>query len=132
MQCAALLRDHPGHVQNSKAVLAAGEASGDRVVDVEYVPEAVLGRRQNVDVEVLVGMLDAYAMFGEERYWEAFRNVNDFFSARMVNMEAGGEWFERLDRHGRPIDAALGHAWKICYHAVRSMIETIRRLERLP
>ena len=76
-------------------------------------------------------MLDAYAMFGDEMYWDAFRNVYDFVFTKMVNMEAGGEWFERLDREGKPIDDALGHAWKICYHTVRSMIETIRRLEKL-
>ena len=81
--------------------------------------------------EVLIGMLDAYAMFGEGKYWDAFRNVYDFVFSKMVCMEAGGEWFERLDRQGRPIDDALGHAWKICYHTVRSMIETVRRLERL-
>jgi mannobiose 2-epimerase len=81
--------------------------------------------------EVLIGMLDAYAMFGDEMYWNAFRNVYDFVFTKMVNMEAGGEWFERLDREGKPIDDALGHAWKICYHTVRSMIETVRRLEKL-
>jgi mannose/cellobiose epimerase-like protein (N-acyl-D-glucosamine 2-epimerase family) len=81
--------------------------------------------------EVLIGMLDAYAMFGEEKYWDAFRNVYDFTFEKMVNMAAGGEWFERVDREGKPIDDALGHAWKICYHTVRSMIETIRRLEQL-
>ncbi|NWG12685.1 MAG: AGE family epimerase/isomerase [Acidobacteria bacterium] len=81
--------------------------------------------------EVLIGMLDAYAMFGEEKYWDAFRNVHDFVFTKMINWKAGGEWFERLDREGRPIDDALGHAWKICYHTVRSMIETVRRLERL-
>jgi mannose/cellobiose epimerase-like protein (N-acyl-D-glucosamine 2-epimerase family) len=81
--------------------------------------------------EALVGMLDAYAMFGEEKYWQAFQNVYDFIFTKMVNMAAGGEWFERLDREGRPIDDALGHGWKICYHTVRSMLETIRRLERL-
>jgi len=34
-----------------------------------------------------------------------------------------------VDRQGKPIDDALGHGWKICYHTVRSMVETIRRLE---
>jgi len=81
--------------------------------------------------EVLIGMLDAYAMFGDEKYWDAFRNVYDFVFSKMVNLEAGGEWFERVDRQGKPKDDALGHAWKICYHTVRSMIETVRRLERL-
>jgi mannobiose 2-epimerase len=79
--------------------------------------------------EVLVGMLDAYLLFGDEKYWEAFRNVYDFVFAKFVNLPAGGEWYERVDRAGRPIDDALGHAWKISYHTVRSMIQTVKRLK---
>jgi len=78
--------------------------------------------------EVLVGMLDAYALLGDEKYWHAFRNVHDFVFAKFVNLPAGGEWYERLDRRGRPIDHALAHAWKISYHTVRSMIQTVKRL----
>ena len=81
--------------------------------------------------EVLVGMLDAYALLGEPRYWQAFRNVYDFVFDRFVVMEAGGEWYERLDREGNPIDRALGHAWKISYHTVRSMVQTTKRLRAL-
>ncbi len=81
--------------------------------------------------EVLIGLLDAYALFGEEKYWQAFRNVYDFVFTKFVAMEAGGEWYERVDRVGRPLDPALGHAWKICYHTVRSMVETVRRLQQL-
>jgi mannose/cellobiose epimerase-like protein (N-acyl-D-glucosamine 2-epimerase family) len=79
--------------------------------------------------EVLVGMLDAYLLFGDEKYWCAFRNVYDFVFAKFVNLDAGGEWYERLDRVGNPIDDALGHAWKISYHTVRSMVQVVKRLE---
>ncbi len=48
---------------------------------------------------------------------------------KFVNLAAGGEWYERLDRFGVPIDDALGHAWKISYHTVRSMIQTVQRLK---
>jgi mannobiose 2-epimerase len=78
--------------------------------------------------EVMVGMLDAYLLFGDEKYWQAFRNVYDFVFAKFVNLPGGGEWYERVDRSGCPIDDALGHAWKISYHTVRSMIQTIGRL----
>lgn len=81
--------------------------------------------------EVLVGMLDAYRLFGDEKYWNAFRNVYDFVFNKFVNMDGGGEWYERLDREGNPIDSALGHAWKISYHTVRSMVQTVRRLKLL-
>ncbi|HET6427236.1 MAG TPA: AGE family epimerase/isomerase [Phycisphaerae bacterium] len=94
-------------------------------------PATVTEKQFWQQAEVLVGLLDAAALFGDEAYWDAFRNVYDFVFARFVRMEAGGEWFERLDRRGRPIDDALGHAWKISYHTVRSMIQTVKRLEML-
>lgn len=81
--------------------------------------------------EVLVGMLDAYALLHDEKYWRAFRKVYDFLFEKMVVMEAGGEWYERVDRVGQPIDPVLGHAWKINYHSVRSMVQSILRLRAL-
>jgi mannose/cellobiose epimerase-like protein (N-acyl-D-glucosamine 2-epimerase family) len=81
--------------------------------------------------EALVGMLDAYLLFGEEPYWAAFRKIWDFLFSHFVNLEAGGEWYERVDREGNVVDGALGHGWKINYHSVRSMIQVIRRLEQV-
>lgn len=81
--------------------------------------------------EALVGFLDAYLVFGEPRYWAAFRNVLDFVRERFVNREGGGEWFALLDRKGEPLWDYQGHAWKICYHTIRSMVETTRRLAKL-
>jgi mannobiose 2-epimerase len=81
--------------------------------------------------EVLVGMLDAYGLFRDETYWKAFRNVYDFVFSKFVHMAGGGEWFERVDRQGVPLDDALGHAWKISYHTVRSMVQTVARLRQL-
>ena len=81
--------------------------------------------------EVLIGMLDAYALFGDEKYWQAFRKVYDFVFDKMVVMDAGGEWYERVDREGNPLDDALGHAWKISYHTVRSMVQSVERLRAL-
>jgi mannobiose 2-epimerase len=81
--------------------------------------------------EVMIGMLDATALLGDEKYWRAFRNVYDFVFDKLVVMDAGGEWYERVDREGNPIDDALGHAWKISYHTVRSMIQVVKRLRGL-
>ena len=58
-----------------------------------------------------------------EHYWDVF--------TRFVNMAAGGEWYERLDRQGVIIDDALGHNWKISYHTVRGMVQVVRRLRSL-
>ncbi len=81
--------------------------------------------------EVLIGMLDAAMLFKDEKYWRAFRNVYDFVFNKMVVMEAGGEWYERVDRVGNPVDPVLGHGWKINYHTVRSMVQSIFRLRAL-
>jgi mannobiose 2-epimerase len=81
--------------------------------------------------EALIGLLDAALLLQDEKYWRAFRNVYDFVFSRLVAWDAGGEWYERVDREGRPLDASLGHGWKVCYHTGRSMIEAIRRLRLL-
>ena len=94
-------------------------------------PTALTEKQFWQQAEVIIGMLDAYAMFGDEKYWQAFRNVYDFIFNKFVVFDAGGEWYERLDREGGPIDDALGHAWKISYHTVRSMIQVTTRLRQL-
>lgn len=81
--------------------------------------------------EIMVGMLDAYRLIGDERYWDAFEKVWRFLFDKIVCWDGGGEWYERVDRQGRPIDDALAHAWKINYHSVRSIIQVVRRLEAI-
>ncbi len=81
--------------------------------------------------EVLIAMLDAYTLLNDTKYWAAFINVLDFIFNKFIAMDAGGEWYERLDREGNILDAALGHSWKISYHTVRSMIQVIKRLDIL-
>ena len=107
------------------------EFGGVFVEGPHHGPPTVTEKQFWQQAEVLVGMLDAVALLGDEKYWEAFENVYNFVFDKFVNMPAGGEWYERLDRRGNPIDDALGHAWKINYHTVRSVIQTVRRLRAL-
>ena len=81
--------------------------------------------------ETLIAMLDACLLFGDRKYWEAFINVFDFVFEKFVVLSAGGEWYERLDRQGGVLDGDLGHAWKISYHTVRSLVQTVRRLKMI-
>lgn len=80
--------------------------------------------------EVLTGMLDAYLLFREEKYWNAYKNVHRFVFDHMINKDAG-EWYPLLSRRGEPIWTHMGHSWKINYHTVRSMVQCIKRLERI-
>lgn len=78
--------------------------------------------------EVLIGMLDAYIIFRDERYWDAYKKVHRFVFDKMIN-KGVGEWYPLMTREGKPIWTHMSHSWKINYHTVRSMIQVIRRLD---
>jgi len=80
--------------------------------------------------EVLTGLLDAVIMFGDEKYWTAYNNVHRFVFDKVINKEVG-EWYPLLSRRGEPIWTHMGHSWKINYHTVRSMIQSIQRLDKI-
>lgn len=80
--------------------------------------------------EVLIGTLDAVILFGDDKYWEAYRNVHRFVFDRMINKKVG-EWYPLMTRKGKPVWTHMGHSWKINYHTVRSMIQSIKRLDRI-
>ncbi|RPH63318.1 MAG: N-acylglucosamine 2-epimerase [Chloroflexi bacterium] len=82
------------------------------------------------NAEVLVGFLDGYETFGDERYFGAFENVWNFVNTRMIN-HAVGEFRTLLDRAGQPIDANIGNPWKVAYHTGRALLECSQRLARL-
>jgi len=80
--------------------------------------------------EVLTALLDAFIMFRETVYLEAYENVHRFVFDKVINKEVG-EWYPLLTRKGEPIWTHMGHSWKINYHTVRSMIQSIQRLDRI-
>jgi mannobiose 2-epimerase len=76
-------------------------------------------------------MLDGCLVFGMEPYWRAYEAVHRFVFDKMVNREVG-EWWPLLSRDGHTrIWTHMSHSWKINYHSVRSMIQSIERLEKL-
>lgn len=80
--------------------------------------------------EVMIGTLDAVILLGEDKYWDAYRNVHRFVFDKMINKKVG-EWYPLMTREGKPIWTHMGHSWKINYHTVRSMIQSITRLDRI-
>ena len=98
-----------------------GIASGDAIIlEKEFWQNA----------EALVGFLDAYEVFGEQRFFEAFENIWQFVDQHMINHEVG-EWRTLLTREGQPIDDNIGNPWKVAYHSGRALLESVTRLERL-
>jgi mannobiose 2-epimerase len=80
--------------------------------------------------EVLIGLLDAVILFGDERYWDAYKNVHRFVLDKMVN-KGVGEWYPLMTRKGDPIWTHMSHSWKINYHTVRAMVQSINRLKKI-
>ena len=80
--------------------------------------------------ECLVGMLDAYLMFGDEKYLDAYENVHRFVMDRMIN-HAVGEWFALFDENNNLLWDHMSHAWKINYHTIRAMIQSEHRLMKI-
>lgn len=80
--------------------------------------------------EALTGFLDAYLLFGDERYLDAYENVHRFVMDTVIN-HAVGEWRPLFSERNEVIWDYMGHAWKINYHTVRSMIQTEARLLRI-
>jgi mannobiose 2-epimerase len=80
--------------------------------------------------EVLIGMLDGVILLNDEKYREAYKNVHRFVFDKVINKEVG-EWYPLLTRKGEPIWTHMGHSWKINYHTVRAMVQSIKRLDIL-
>jgi len=80
--------------------------------------------------EAMVGFLDAYRLFGDERYLRAYASVHRFTFDHVINHEVG-EWYPLFDENNIRLRDYMAHAWKINYHTVRSMLECERRLARL-
>lgn len=80
--------------------------------------------------EVLIGMLDACYFIDFEKYWPAYENVHRFLHDKMIHHEVG-EWWPLTTRQGEPIWTHMSHSWKVNYHTVRAMIQSIQRLDRL-
>ncbi len=80
--------------------------------------------------ETMVGMLDAYLLFGDEKYFDAYENVHRFVMDYVIN-HGVGEWFPLLDENNNVVWDYMAHAWKINYHTVRASIQSERRLAKI-
>lgn len=80
--------------------------------------------------EVMIGMLEGYLEFHDEKYLEGYDKVHRFVFDKMINHQVG-EWWPLMTREGEPIWTHMSHSWKVNYHTIRCMIETIRRLDQV-
>ncbi len=81
--------------------------------------------------EAVVGFLNACQVSGDPVYFQAALAVWDFIERHIVDPEHG-EWFWRVDAHGRPdrTEPKVSE-WKEPYHGVRACLQVLHRLDTL-
>jgi len=79
-----------------------------------------------VQAEAIVGLLNAYQLTGEKKYWDAFEKQARYTLDTFVDREHG-EWFHAIEPDGRITGYKTGE-WKAPYHAGRACLEVVRRL----
>lgn len=80
--------------------------------------------------EFLIGMLDAYLAFGDEKYLQVYENVHRFVFDKMINHDVG-EWLALLKRDGEPVWSHMSHSWKVNYHTIRAAVLSLDRMEKI-
>lgn len=81
------------------------------------------------NAEALAGFLDAFELFGERIFLDAFLSTWAFSRDHFI--APCGEWRILLGRDGTPLVTDVGNAWKVSYHTGRAVLECVDRLERL-
>lgn len=82
------------------------------------------------NAEMLIGLLQGCIVFDVEKYLPIYENVHRFVFDKMINHNVG-EWIPLLTRKGIPIWEHMSHNWKINYHTVRAMVQSIERMNKL-
>ncbi len=78
--------------------------------------------------EALVGYINGYLLFRNEKYFEAFELTWEFIKNKFMNFDLG-ETRLLLDRQGNTIIGSMGNSWKAIYHTGRALAECIDRVK---
>ena len=96
-----------------------------------------------LQAENLVGFMNAYEITGNDKYWETVKLSWDFIDRYVIDHQRG-EWYTKVSRLGVPFltepeddpspyyrnDRKID-PWKCPYHNGRSMMELVKRIERI-
>ena len=91
------------------------------------LPTAVRIELKHIMIILVAG---CYLLFGMEKFWPAYENVHRFVFDKVIDHEVG-EWRPLLTRSGEPLWTHMSHSWKINYHSVRAMVQSINRMDKL-
>ena len=82
------------------------------------------------NAEMLIALLQASISLDIAKYMPVYENVHRFVFDKMIKHNVG-EWLPLLTREGEPIWDHMSHSWKVNYHTVRSMVQSIERMKKL-
>ncbi len=80
--------------------------------------------------EVMIALLDGYLTWNDPEYLKAYENLHRFVFDVGINHDVG-EWYPLFDKENNPLADYMGHAWKINYHTVRSVLLCEKKLLKL-
>lgn len=80
-----------------------------------------------VQAEAVVGFLNGYQKYGEEKYLEMAENIWGYIKSELVDKREGGEWHSQIEEDGKPTVKPVVDPWKCPYHNGRMCLEVLKR-----
>ncbi|UOG75351.1 AGE family epimerase/isomerase [Hymenobacter tibetensis] len=107
----------------------------DGGLNYEFDPAQEHGDRDKhwwVQAEAMVGLLNAYQVSGQRRFYEQFQAVWEFTRTHLLDY-AHGEWLWGVTATHLPMTGEdKAGFWKCPYHNTRACLEVLARLPKVP
>lgn len=138
---ATWLLDRACEVIGDKALTEKVSAMNKRVVaniaKIAYENNSLNNERENdkinkirvwwVQAESVVGFLNGYQKYGDEKYLEMANNIWGYIKAELIDKREGGEWLSQIEEDRRPTVKPVVDPWKCPYHNGRMCLEVLKR-----
>ena len=76
--------------------------------------------------EAVLGFMEAYGRFREERFFERGAALWEYIKANFLDSRANSEWFNELDENEVPVEMPIASEWKCPYHNGRMLLAGLR------
>lgn len=122
-----------------KKISAMNRKIVSNIAEIAFEKGSLLNERDNdrinkwriwwVQAEGVVGFLNGWQRYAEERYKEISESIWAYIKNNIVDKRDGGEWYSQVDENGEYAKfKATVDPWKCPYHNGRMCLEVISRL----
>lgn len=129
-----------GDKELTKKISAINKAIVANIADIAFENGSLNNERDKTEInkiriwwvqaESVVGFLNGYQRYNEEKYLEMSKSVWSYIKNHIIDKREGGEWFSQIEENGSYTKAkATVDPWKCPYHNGRMCLEVIRRVE---